>query len=124
LSVALLAATPTVDLSKLPKPAAKQGLTFEKDIKPILQESCFKCHTGARPKSRFVVETRDALLKGGRSGDAPLIPGKSSESLLVFYVSDLVEEMEMPPLDKRDEYPKLSQDKVALIRAWIDQGAK
>jgi hypothetical protein len=39
-------------------------------------------------------------------------------------VSDLVEEYEMPPVDKRDKYPKLTKDEIGLIRAWIDQGAK
>jgi hypothetical protein len=32
--------------------------------------------------------------------------------------------MEMPPLEKRKEFPALTKDQIALLRAWIDQGAK
>jgi hypothetical protein len=64
------------------------------------------------------------MIKGGESGDAAIIPGKSAESLLIHYVADLVEDMEMPPTDKRDKYPALKKEQIALLRAWIDQGAK
>jgi hypothetical protein len=32
--------------------------------------------------------------------------------------------MEMPPVDSRDKYPSLSADELALLRGWIDQGAR
>ena len=35
-----------------------------------------------------------------------------------------MEEMEMPPLGRRDRHPKLTKDQIAMVRAWIDQGAK
>jgi cytochrome c len=112
------------DIGKLPPPADKKDLTYAKDIKPLLETSCLKCHGAEKPKSKYRVDSREAMIKGGESGDAAIVPGKSAESLLIHYVADLVEEMEMPPTDKRDKYPALKKEQIALLRAWIDQGAK
>lgn len=124
LSLTLAAAQP--DLSKLPPAAKKQGVTFDGDIKPILEKSCVKCHGGDKPKSKYRVDSRENVIKGGKSGDAAVIPGKSEKSPIVLSITDLAEDEDkrMPPLDKRDKYPALSKEQVGLIRAWIDQGAK
>jgi len=127
ISLSLLAADKDkkpVDASKLPPAAAKTGLTFEKDIKPILEKSCVKCHSGEKPKSKYRMDSLANVIKGGESGDAAIVPGNSAKSPMVHYVADLVEDMEMPPTDKRDKYPQLTKDQIGLIRAWIDQGAK
>jgi len=112
------------DASKLPPASDKKGLTFEKDIKPLLENSCVKCHSGEKPKSKYRMDSRASVIKGGESGDAAILPGNSAKSPLVAYVSELVEDMEMPPTDKRDKYPALTKEQIGLIRAWIDQGAK
>lgn len=117
-----LAAEP--DISKLPAPAAKKDLTYAKDIKPILENSCLNCHGPEKPKSKYRVDSREAMIKGGDSGDAAIIVGKSEKSLLIHYVADLVVDMEMPPTDKREKYPAWTKEQIALVRAWIDQGAK
>jgi Planctomycete cytochrome C len=133
LGCALLAAIPLrakdkekveVDFSKLPPAATKSGLTYEADVKPLIEKHCLKCHSGKRPKSKYSMETLEGLIKGGKSKDAAIIPGKSDKSPIVWYTSDAVEDMEMPPLDKREKYPALTKDEIGLIRAWIDQGAK
>src|SRR6266496_3197812 len=111
------------DVGKLPRASGRE-VVFAADIKPILERSCFQCHGPTRPKGRFRVDSREAILKGGESDQAAIIPGKSASSPLVQYVAGLVKEMEMPPLDKRDKYPPLAQDEIALFRAWVDQGAK
>ena len=112
------------DISKLPAPAAKPGLTYEKDIKPILEKSCVNCHGPEKPKSKYRVDSREAIIKGGDSDQAAIVPGKSEKSPLIHYVADLVVDMEMPPTDKREKYPAWTKDQIALVRAWIDQGAK
>jgi cytochrome c len=119
---AALAAEP--DISKLPPPAAKKDLTYAKDIRPILENSCLKCHGPEKPKSKYRVDSREAMIKGGESDEAAIIPGKSDKSPLIHYVADLVVDMEMPPTDKREKYPPWTKDQIALVRAWIDQGAK
>lgn len=121
-SAAAMAADP--DISKLPAPAAKKDLTFEKDIKPLIEKSCLNCHGPERPKSKYRLDSREDAIKGGSSKEAAVVPGKSEKSPIVLFSSDLVEEMEMPPIDKRDKYPALTKEQIALLRAWIDQGAK
>ena len=113
-----------VDVSKLPPAAAKTGVTFAKDIKPLFETSCLKCLSGEKPKSKYSMETLESLIKGGSSKDAAIIPGKSDKSPLVWNIADLITDSEMPPLDKREKYPALTKEQIGLVRAWIDQGAK
>jgi len=126
LSVVLIAVTFAAepDISKLPPPAAKKDLTYAKDIKPILEKACLNCHGPEKPKSKYRVDSREAIIKGGDSEEAAIIPGKSEKSPLILYVADLVVDMEMPPTDKREKYPAWTKEQIALVRAWIDQGAK
>ena len=114
-----------IDVSKLPPPAAKSGLTYATDIKPIVQASCVKCHGPEKPKSKFRVDSREALIKGGESNKAAVVPGQSARSPIILFTSDLVEDMEMPPKEKRGpKFPPLTPAQIGLLRAWIDQGAK
>jgi mono/diheme cytochrome c family protein len=109
------------DLKKLPKPADKTGLTYAADIKPLFEKSCFKCHGPDKQKAKLRVDSLEALKKGGEDGDV-LSVGNSEKSRLVHSVARILDEDEnMPPEGKGDP---LSKDQVALIRAWIDQGAK
>lgn len=112
------------DASKLPPAAQKTGLTYDKDIKPIFENSCVNCHSGKRPKSKYSMEALPDIIKGGSSDEAAIVPGQSAKSPLAHYIADLVEEYEMPPLDKREKYPALTQEQIGLVIAWIDQGAK
>ena len=112
------------DAGKLPPASDKKGLAYEKDIKPLLEKSCVKCHSGEKPKGKYRMDSLATVIKGGESGDSAIIPGNSAKSPMVAYVSELVEDMEMPPTDKRDKYPALTKEQIGLLRAWIDQGAK
>lgn len=112
-----------VDVSKLPPAAAKTGLTFDTDIKPFIEKSCGKCHGGEKPKGKYRVDTKEHFIKGGENGEGVKV-GKSADSPVVHFVADLVEDMDMPPKDKRDKFPALTKEQIGLLRAWIDQGAK
>ncbi len=105
-----------VDQSKLPPPATNK-VDFLIDIKPILDSHCVKCHGPERPKSRFRVDQRAALLKGGENG-VDVIPGRSAQSPLIHYVAGLVSDMQMPPEGKGEPLTALE---ISLLRAWIDQ---
>jgi hypothetical protein len=106
-----------VDTNSLAPPADKQ-IDFVRDIKPILEANCMKCHGTERPKNGFSLTTRASALKGGEQG-IDIIPGESARSPLIHYVSGLVEDMVMPP--ERTGL-SLSAEQVGLLRAWIDQG--
>jgi hypothetical protein len=105
-----------IDESKLPPPAPVQ-IDFSRDIKPILTNNCYKCHSGEKPKSHFLLTSRESALKGGTQG-VDIIPGQSAKSPLIHYVSRLVPDMEMPPKGKGTP---LTQEQIGLLRAWIDQ---
>jgi ankyrin repeat protein len=109
--------------ARLPK-AVTREVSFATEIKPILERSCAQCHSGEKPKGKFSVENREAIIKGGDSKDVAIIPGESGSSALVHFMADLVHEMEMPPVGKRKKFPALTQAEISLVRGWIDQGAK
>ena len=107
-----------VDVSSLPAPATNV-IDFARDIRPILQESCLRCHGPEKPKSNFRLDNRAAALKGGDNG-VDILPSKSAQSPLIHFVAQLVPDKEMPPEGKGEP---LTPAQVALLRAWIDQGA-
>src|SRR5688572_20808038 len=72
---------------KLPAPA-DHPVDFSKEIRPILEASCIKCHGRGKAKGGFAIDTRESFLKGGDSG-AVALSGKSAESLVIEMVSGL-----------------------------------
>ena len=117
---------PAIEQQMLPvrTPKNEQKIDFAQQIKPLLERSCAACHSGEKPRSLFRIDGRDAILKGGASGQAAIVPGHSEKSPLIDYVSGNVPDSEMPPKAQRKRFPALSTDDVALLRAWIDQGAE
>jgi ankyrin repeat protein len=105
-------------------PNNEQKVDFARQIKPLLERSCAACHSGEKPRSLFRIDGRDAILKGGASGEAAIVPGHSEKSPLIDYVSGNGPDSEMPPKAQRERFPALRTDDVALLRAWIDQGAE
>ncbi|MDA7510407.1 hypothetical protein N8737_02430 [Verrucomicrobia bacterium] len=107
-----------IDTSKL-TPPADRAIAFGTDVLPILENHCYQCHGDERPKGGLNLKHRETALEGGDYG-ADILPGDSKNSPLIHYVSFLEEDMEMPPIGKAD---RLSNDQIAILRAWIDQGA-
>ena len=103
--------------ARLPAAASVQ-VDFDEHIRPIFENACLRCHGPERPKSRFRLDSRERALAGGASG-IDIVPGQSARSPLIYYVAHLVEAMEMPPEGEGDP---LTNEEVALLRAWIDQG--
>jgi len=99
---------------------APRPIDFHRDIRPIFEVSCLRCHGAERPRGGFRLDNRDAALRGGDYGPV-LIPGNSAESLLIAYVAHEEPGMEMPPIGQGEP---LTTDQVELLRAWIDQGAQ
>jgi hypothetical protein len=90
-----VSATP-VDLSKLPPAATQQGVTYEKEIHPLLEASCIRCHGAQRPKGGLRLDSLQGVLKGSKDGKV-VTPGNSEKSQLVIAVSQLDPESAMPP---------------------------
>jgi cytochrome c5 len=114
----------SVDVSKLPPPSDKKDVTYAKDVKPIFEKSCIKCHGSEKQKAKLRLDSLEAALKGGEDGKV-IEAGKSADSMLVHNIAHLGDEdLFMPPPDNKDKIPPLSKEQIGLIRAWIDQGAK
>ena len=103
-------------------PARPREIDFARDIEPLLARSCAACHGGGKKRGSFSIESRESLLAGGQSREPVVVPGRSEASRLLRMVTGRIEDLEMPPLSKRGEYPALSADEVALLGAWIDGG--
>ena len=98
-----LSAAP-VDWSKLPPPATVTGVTFDKDIEPLLKASCVRCHSGDRPRAQLRLDTLDNVLKGTKKGPI-LTASDSANSLLVKAASQLDPEIAMPPKPRAGRGP-------------------
>jgi mono/diheme cytochrome c family protein len=103
-SVAVLAAAP---------------VDYVKEIKPLLRAQCYQCHGATQPKHGLRLDTAASALKGGQTGPA-IQPGKSSDSLLVQVISGAHKDIARMPYKK----PPLTDAQIALVRQWIDEGAK
>ncbi len=96
----------------------KTPVVFEKEIEPILVNKCAFCHSGNVKEGKLDLSSYDTMMRGGKRGPA-VVPNKSAESLLVKLSSKDVRPF-MPP--KSEE--SLTSSELALIKLWIDQGAK
>src|SRR6266498_156216 len=108
-----------IDVSKLPAPAARR-VDFVKDIQPVLERSCLKCHNAALFMSGLRLDNREGALKGGELG-VDIVPGYSANSRAIHFAARLVPQMGMPPKGQGDP---LTDEEIGLLRAWIDQGAE
>jgi len=103
-------------LSLLPAASgAEPAELFEAKIRPLLVNRCYACHTD-KASGGLRVDSRAALLKGGRSGPA-VVPGVPAQSLLIQAVSHTHARLRMPPTGTLDP-----QD-VANLDQWVREGA-
>src|SRR5436190_5479790 len=102
--------------AQLPPPA-NRPVDFVKDIQPLFEAACVKCHAKGKDKGGFSIETREAMLKGGDTGESAIL-GKSAESLMVHMVAGLDPDSIMPK-----KGTKWTPEQIGLLRAWIDQNA-
>lgn len=96
----------------------EEPVDYLTQIKPILKSRCFACHGGLKQDGSLRLDTGELILEGGDSGPS-LIPGKSSESEILDRVSSDDEFSRMP-----QEGAALTELEIALLRRWIDEGAK
>ena len=97
-------------------PAVK--VSYDKQIRPILQAHCQGCHQPAKAGGAYVMTAFDRMLKGGESGIAAIVPGKPAESHLIELITPQGGKAEMP-----QNKPALADSEIALLTQWIAQGA-
>ena len=116
---ALLAANRASAADTNSAPAGGQVL-FERDVRPIIEENCFRCHGPLKPKSNFRLDLRVEALKGGDDSTNDIVPGHADQSALIRYVSGLDPNVQMPPAAVGKP---LTPAQVAVLTTWIDEGA-
>src|SRR5579871_3686200 len=99
-----------------PPAAPNPKVDFARDIEPLFAKRCQLCHGAQQQMSGLRLDQKEAALKGGVSGK-DILPGDSAGSRLIHLVSGQ-EAKVMPPVGAR-----LTPAEIALLRAWIDQGA-
>lgn len=98
-------------------------IDFYRDIYPVLKANCISCHNKTTTKGGLNMESPELMRKGGETGPG-VIAGKSAESLVVQAASHQDPDLLMPPKNNKSGAVDLKPDEVALLKSWIDQGAK
>lgn len=117
--VGLLLCIPTFARGTEPTPGSDE-VSFFRQVLPIFrQKNCTGCHQPAKQGGEYVMTDFATLLKGGESGSAAIVPGQPDKSYLIEQITPAGGKAEMPK-----DAPPLTGAEVALIRRWIEQGAK
>jgi hypothetical protein len=117
LAVSAWGAAAPVAEETAPIPAADRDF-FERKVRPLLVERCYRCHSAGAKKLRgsLRLDSRSALLRGGDSGPAAA-PGHPDRSLLIQAVRHENEALQMPPGGK------LPAHEIAVLEEWVRRGA-
>ena len=95
---------------------------FEKKIRPVLVERCYKCHSADAEKLKggLLLDNKGGMLKGGESGQPAIVPGNAAASRLIEAIRYGNEELQMPPPKAGG---KLSDAQIADFVSWVNMGA-
>jgi len=100
-------------------PSEAGRLFFEGKIRPLFEEHCLKCHSEKHNKRKggLLLDRKAGWLEGGDSGEAVVIPGDVSQSLLLKMVHHDPDYEPMPPKSK------LSKQQIVDLEQWVIMGA-
>ncbi len=96
------------------KHVAAQEIFFENEVRPLLAQSCVKCHGSEKQEGGLRLDSLEHMVKGGDSGPA-VTPGAVADSLLISAVR--YQDFEMPPSGQ------LSEQAQEVLATWVEQGA-
>ena len=94
-------------------------ISYNQDIRPILNENCLACHGGIKQQGGFSLLFEEDVYQPTESGKPAIVPGNRNRSELFQRITHHDPEMRMP----QDGDP-LTEEQIDLIGHWIDQGAK
>src|SRR3954469_14528800 len=100
------------------RPLAEGVEDFEKHIRPVLVERCYRCHSkdAEKVKGGLLLDSREGLLKGGDNGSV-LVAGDADKSKLIIAIRYHDEEIRMPPKEP------LAEQQIAHFVEWVKMGA-
>ena len=89
-------------------------------VMPILDNKCVKCHNLNKSKGDLILNSKEAILKGGESGSILVSFDASSSHLYNYPNLPMEDKMHMPP----EGNSQLTENEIELLRIWIDKGAE
>nr|VFK16869.1 MAG: Planctomycete cytochrome C [Candidatus Kentron sp. LFY] len=106
----------------------ESSVSFQNDVRPILAKNCLECHQpGAKgfQESGLAVGDYESLMKGtkpaaGEQRGQVIVPGDSTSSTLII----LIEGRADPSISMPHDREPLKEKDIAILKKWIDQGAK
>src|SRR5882724_4942270 len=98
---------------------AEKPVSFNQEIRPLLNAHCVKCHGGVKETGQLNLLFREAALKGGKSGLPAVVPGKPEASELIARLTTTDEDERMPK-----KAGPLLPEQIELLRRWITEGAR
>ena len=110
----------TLLLAAAASSAFAEGPDFVKDIAPVLEASCVKCHSGEKPKGKLDMSTKEAFLKGGKNGKLIEV-GKPDDSALIKSI--LLPEDDDDTMPPKDKAPRPTKEQIDLLKKWVESGA-
>jgi WD40 repeat protein len=105
--------------SEEPAAAAVAGVSFSRQVAPILTKHCVACHGPKKPEGDFQLHTFTRLMKTGASDLPAIVPAKPDESYLVELITSDDADVRMPK-----EGEELAAADIDIVRRWIAEGAK
>lgn len=100
---------------------AGDEVRFNRDVRPILADTCFRCHGPGQKKAGLRLDRREEVVKPAKSGETPIVPGKPDESELVQRIFASEADQVMPPPSSKKVLTGAQKE---LIKRWVAQGAK
>jgi len=102
--------------------ATKQAVDFNRDIRPVMSDTCFACHgpDAQQRKAGLRLDVRDEALKPSKSGKVPIVPGKPDKSEVVARLFAKKADDLMPPAEFHKSITPAQRE---LLRRWIAAGA-
>lgn len=98
---------------------AEDKIDFAKQIQPILQQNCVKCHGPEKQKAKLRLDSKEAAMKGGKDG-VIIVAGNAEKSELYRRITLPKGDDDIMP----NEGDPLTKEQTDLVRAWINQGAE
>ena len=92
------------------------AVDFERDVQPLLEKHCLKCHREDYKKSDYKIETRSAAL-----ADDIIIPGNADESIFIELIELDDDDPEVMPPAKE---VRMTIEEKKILKDWVNEGAK
>ncbi|MBX7211205.1 MAG: DUF1553 domain-containing protein [Verrucomicrobiaceae bacterium] len=103
--------------------AAQAAVEYNRDVRPILSDKCFKCHgfDAHNRKANLRLDVREEALKPAKSGEIPIVPRDATKSEVILRITTSDDDDVMPP---GKNHERLKEREIAILNQWINEGAE